>query len=90
MLTTDLWERSTGESSPFAFAQKQTTRLLHALQPAPDILFDGQGDQSREPLNESTSSTNAADQDASNTGQSLRIAHKSGVNALAIDKFEGR
>lgn len=88
MLATELLERSVGECSPFAFAQRQTSRLLHALQPAPDILFDGQA-QSHERSDEAVAA-NAGEQDASPERQSARLAHKSGVNALAVDKFEGR
>ena len=78
MLRTGLLERSQGDLSNFAFASKVSLQLLHALHPAPDVLFDGQGHSRPQPERNG------------DTSEQQALAHKSGVNSLAIDRFEGR
>jgi DNA excision repair protein ERCC-8 len=73
-----LLARSTGELSPRAFATGVTAEILRSFAPHPHHRFDGE-------------STN----DDSNTGKdseqpSSIWAHRVGVNALALDKFNGR
>jgi DNA excision repair protein ERCC-8 len=36
-----IFDRSTGNLGPHAFARIQSSQLLHAIQPAPRLLFDG-------------------------------------------------
>lgn len=74
-----LFERSTGNLGPNAFARLQTTQLLRSFGPAPHFRFDG-GE---------TGVTSTADVDDDQPPVSL-WAHQSGVNALALDRFDGR
>ncbi|KAF2142216.1 uncharacterized protein K452DRAFT_287436 [Aplosporella prunicola CBS 121167] len=69
-----LLNRQLGTLSPRAFCRAETTRRLHALQPT-TLQFDG-----------------APPQDARSAAVPHRdvLAHPAGVNALTIDKFEGR
>lgn len=80
MLTTDLLERNAGITSPFGFAQKQTTRLIHALQPAPRVSFDG-----KPRTLEDRSASYGNERSLSDV-----VAHKSGANAIAVERYEGR
>lgn len=79
MLATDLFTRALGQTSPFSLAQDQTTRLLHAIQPAPHVRFEGHSPKA---------SVRARIQDEGD--EASAIAHTAGVNAIVIDKFEGR
>ncbi|KAI9756602.1 MAG: hypothetical protein M4579_003780 [Chaenotheca gracillima] len=79
-----LFNRSLGSVSSPAFARAQTTRLVHALQPAPDVKFDGQLGGSRKVESQDGS------QKPDDKQQLTVWAHKSGVNSLAVDRFEGR
>lgn len=92
MLTTELLTRSFGLTSSTSTAPAQIHRQLLALQPAPRIRYDGQ-----EANNATTPSRAIAEQDedydrtpGARDGQDGCFAHKAGVNALAIDRFEGR
>ena len=92
MLTTELLTRSRGVTSATSTAQTLIHRQLLALQPAPRIRFDGQ-----EPNNTSKGSRRLRDDDFGESvvsggtrGEEACLAHKAGVNALAIDQFEGR
>lgn len=72
--------RALGSISPSTFHVAQTTRLVHHLEPAPGIRFS-----SRKPRQvENTLEENEGDP------ENELLAHKSGVNVLAIDQFEGR
>ncbi|KAB5555010.1 WD repeat protein [Coniochaeta sp. 2T2.1] len=75
-----LFERSTGNLGPYAFARLETTRLLRSFRPAPHFRFDS---------GETGLSGNASDDDESEAAASL-WAHQSGVNALALERFDGR
>lgn len=79
-----LLNRTIGSISPPVLQRAQTTRLVHAISPAPGVQF----------LNEQTgpevaSSTDRHDDDRDASTEHI-WAHKAGVNALAIDRFEGR
>jgi len=76
-----LFDRSTGNISPKAFAHIHTSRQIAAIQPAPRLLFNGGEDILGD--NESTESSRDS------SGEAKVWAHQSGVNALAIDRFEG-
>lgn len=75
-----LFDRSTGILGPQAFAKIQTSQLLHAIQPAPRLLFDG-GEKEVVP---SSSSTGSLDPDKGE-GENKSWTHQAGVNALSID-----
>lgn len=77
-----LLNRSLGVSGPQALQQVQTTRLVHALQAAPDVRFDS-SDEVRPA------------QERRRHGEDEEVgpdvwAHRAGVNCLVVDKFEGR
>ena len=93
MLTTELLTRSIGDITAKSTRQALLHRQLLALQPAPRIRFDGQES------NTAASARNAVLEDDGDAESSIRdarngsdtiVAHKAGVNALAIDRFEGR
>jgi len=78
-----LFERSTGNLGPNAFARLQTTRLLRSFQPAPHFRFDG---------GETGVSGNIPDDDDDDADAApvSLWAHQAGVNALALERFDGR
>ena len=77
----NLFGRALGTISPQALQRAETSRLLYSLQAAPGIRFDG----SDRPVRHSTSG------DGDKEGQEEGIwAHRTGVNCLTIDGFEGR
>ncbi|OIW28887.1 WD40 repeat-like protein [Coniochaeta ligniaria NRRL 30616] len=74
-----LFERSTGNLGPNAFARLQTTQLLRSFRPAPHFRFDG-GETGI-----------AADHEDDEGEPAVSLwAHQAGVNALALDRFDGR
>jgi DNA excision repair protein ERCC-8 len=75
-----LFERSTGNLGPHAFARLQTTRLVRSFRPTPHLRFDS---------GETGVSGNVSDDDSSDPPISL-WAHQSGMNALALERFDGR
>lgn len=76
-----LLSRSLGSIGPQSLQRAETNRLLHAVQPAPGIRFDGSDDA----LASVSIPTAGGDGALYETW-----AHKAGVNALVIDRFEGR
>jgi DNA excision repair protein ERCC-8 len=78
-----LFDRSTGSLKPNAFARLQSTHLVYDIQQAPGHQFDG-GESSRVDLE--TVGT-VADVD---NGNVKSCAHLAGINALVVDRFEGR
>lgn len=86
-----LFDRSTGNLSPHAFARLHTTKLLYSFRSASRFRFDG-----GERVVASSSSTavpavgpSGHPGDAGNAGISI-WAHQTGVNALALERFDGR
>ncbi|OTA70068.1 WD40 repeat-like protein [Hypoxylon sp. EC38] len=77
-----LFERSTGNLGPNVFARLQTTRLLNSFRPTPEFRFDGgeRGTAIRDDENGSITPDPA----------SALWAHQAGVNALALERFDGR
>lgn len=77
-----LFERSTGNVGPNVFAKLQTTSLLNSFGPAPWFRFDG-GERGA-----------ALDDDEDGALAVSRRdsiwAHQAGVNALALERFDGR
>ena len=87
-----LLNRQLGSVSQQAFASAQNNRLLSSLQAAPDVKFSLQS-------SEGSNTTAANGQHGSNIANSSRDGaktaksnspHPSGVNSIAIDRFEGR
>lgn len=80
-MTLNLFGRALGSISPYALQKAETSRLLSSLQAAPDIRFDG---------SDGVAPTKAEHDGDEEEKQDGIWAHKSGVNCLTIDKFEGR
>ena len=76
-MNSHLINRSLGAISEQVFQQAETTRLLHALQPAPNIQY-------------SSSNEDREDVEAAERAESRVCAHPAGVNCLEIDNFESR
>ena len=83
-MTSKLLGRSLGTISPEVIQQAETSRLLHALQAAPGIRFDG----SDGPTSAKRGGRNG-DGEEGEKEESV-WAHKAGVNCLTIDRYEGR
>ena len=81
-----MFERATGGLGPNAFAKLETARLLRSFRPAPQFRFDG-GEKGAAVDNGEGSSDPAIP----NTHHKKDIwAHQAGVNALALERFDGR
>ncbi len=78
-----IFDRSTGALKPNAFARLQSTYLISNIQQAPNHQFDG-GECPK--VNSDTIGT-VADVAHSNV---KACAHLAGINALVVDRFEGR
>jgi DNA excision repair protein ERCC-8 len=77
-----LLERSTGNVGPNAFTKLQTTRLVKSFRPANRFRFDG---------GEAGVPADATEAGSSSLETRLPTwAHQAGVNALALDRFDGR
>ncbi|KAJ9156089.1 DNA excision repair protein ERCC-8 [Pleurostoma richardsiae] len=77
-----LFERATGNIGPNVFAKLETTKLLRSFQPAPQWRFDG---------GERGSAIGDGESDSPGADRRKDIwAHQSGVNALALERFDGR
>jgi len=77
-----LFERSTGNLGPNAFARLQASRLLDSFRAAPLFRFDG-GE-------EGTSIGGDKGEPVSGGGKRDIWAHQAGVNTLALERFDGR
>jgi DNA excision repair protein ERCC-8 len=73
-----LFDRSTGNLSPQAFTRIQTTSLIHAIQPAPRLRFNG-GEK------EVVTADDGAEAQSVEASEQKIWAHQAGVNALVID-----
>lgn len=81
-----LLNRALGSVTPNEFHVAQTTRLVHNLEPAPGIRFSSR--RAAAPTDRSEDDVAPLDQELGATAEVF--AHKSGVNCLAVDQFEGR
>jgi len=105
MLSHHILQRSISpqSTSPSILAQFQSTRLLHAIQPAPDVRFESAstgGAAVSLPTHATVSSRikrgredEAQDEDGgAGRGESERkiVAHRAGINSITVDRFEGR
>lgn len=80
-----LFDRSTGNLGPQAFARLQTSRLIHSIQLAPRLRFNG-GEKEVTLIDEDQSQGfYSSDPPGGETVEPKIWAHQSGVNALAID-----
>ena len=79
-----LLNRSIGSISPPVLQRAQTSRLVHAISPAPGVIL-----ANNHTGIDLVSAQNAQDGDLDGSKAGI-WAHKAGVNALAIDGFEGR
>ncbi|KAK4977491.1 hypothetical protein LTR66_010677, partial [Elasticomyces elasticus] len=78
-----LLNRALGSIDPRSFQTAQHTRLLHALQPAPDVSFS--------PASTGEGRRGGGEHGTASDGPTTAsLAHATGVNTIAIDKFEGR
>lgn len=85
-----LFDRSTGILGPHAFARLQSSQLLHAIQPAPSLVFDGGEKEVAPSASPGTSTTENLDpQEGEGELAEKSWTHQAGVNALAID-IDGR
>ena len=73
-MNTYLFGRALGSVSPQALQRAHCLELLHAIQPAPGIRFDGRNGEHQDDILE----------------RDVVWAHKTGVNCMTIDKIEGR
>jgi DNA excision repair protein ERCC-8 len=73
-----LFDRSTGNLSPQAFARLQISHTVHAIQPAPSLRFHGGEKEAARPAA-------TRDSSAGIEGKDQIWAHQAGVNALSID-----
>ncbi|KAG8533121.1 uncharacterized protein KY384_001904 [Bacidia gigantensis] len=79
-----LLARAAGTLSQRTVQQIETSQLLHAIQAAPGIQFDGSDNGT------TASSYQAQAKLPDDNEKSSTWAHKAGVNCLTIDRFEGR
>lgn len=83
-----LFERSTGNVSAGLFVRLHTTKLLYSFRPAPGFCFDG---GERVIAAQGTGSSSSSSRQSGDEDASFSIwAHQAGVNALALEKFDGR
>lgn len=82
-MDSQLFARALGTVGPETVQRAEPSRRLHAIQPAPDIEFDGRGPQPTTYDGDQQSKSRGA------IGEEIR-AHRAGVNCIAIDRFEGR
>lgn len=82
-----LFDRNTGALGPNVFASLETDQLVRSFRPAPHLCFDG-GHKGIV-----TDSSVSGSSSAALVNQSQRQdlwAHQNGVNALALERFDGR
>lgn len=81
-----LSDRAVGILGPDSFARLETARLLHNFRPAPQHRFDG--GQKGTAIDNIASSL---DRSALGKDQQTSVwAHQAGVNALALERFDGK
>lgn len=81
-----LLNRALGSVSPNSFHVAQTDRLVHHLGPAPGIRFSS---RRAAPIDRSGDDATFLEEGLEGVPEEV-YGHRSGVNCLAIDKFEGR
>lgn len=82
-MDSQLFARALGNIGPEAVQRIELSRRLRAIQPTPEIEFDGRGSQ--------LTTIDSVQKDGQRGGTKDEIrAHRAGVNCIAIDPFEGR
>ncbi|CAK7231981.1 hypothetical protein SCUCBS95973_008107 [Sporothrix curviconia] len=81
-----LLERAAGGLGQNAFARRHCSDLLHAFRPAPRLRFDG-GEQG---TNIAVDGGGASSASLSREDGRDLWAHQAGVNAMALERFDGR
>lgn len=74
-MNTQLFARAIGIIGPEALQRAELGRRLYAVQPAPEVHFDG---RDRQLITRDDSQDRIAS------------AHQAGVNSISVDHFEGR
>lgn len=89
-MNSHLFQRALGNITPQDFQHLSCTELLHALHPAPKIIFDGRPEESQRnhSLTKQQSSTTRGY--LPNDHDDKIWAHWNGVNCVTLDRFEGR
>lgn len=77
-----LFDRSTGSLKPNAFARLYATQLIYYIQSTPNLRFDGSESSN---IDSVTIRTGEIEDVNSNI-----CAHKAGINALVVDRYDGR
>ncbi|KAI9794855.1 MAG: hypothetical protein M1816_002983 [Peltula sp. TS41687] len=77
-MSSHLFDRALGSTTPHAFSVAYTTKLVHALQLAPNVQFDGRDEQQQQ------------QPQTTQRGGGVVWAHRDGVNSVVADHFEGR
>ncbi|KAK3328525.1 WD40-repeat-containing domain protein [Cercophora scortea] len=85
-----LFERSTGNIRPNVFAGLETTRVLSSFRPAPRFRFDGGGGGGASAPGDSREPEDGSVTGVTGEGSTSIWAHPAGVNALALERFDGR
>lgn len=87
-MNSTLFDRELGKLGPKDFSKQVTTKLLRSFRPAPQHRFDGghKGSATSGIGDVHSGPAKPADQD---TRLDL-WAHQAGVQALALERFEGR
>ena len=78
-MTSNLFGRALGIVSPQILLRNETSKLLHDIEGAPGIVFDG-----------SDASLHAPADSHGKTQKQSVWAHRAGVNTIVIDSFQGR
>ncbi|KAG9247381.1 WD40-repeat-containing domain protein [Calycina marina] len=81
-----LFDRATGSLDPQSFARVQTASLIHATQLSMKIRFDG----SEKETTVSSQNSSVHSETQIDEGKAKIWAHQLGVNALTIEKFNGK
>lgn len=81
-----LFDRSTGNLGQRAFARIQTSQLVHSIEPAPRLRFNGGEKEALVDDDDDQDTLSQAVAGSTGDATDSKIwAHQSGVNALAID-----
>ncbi|CAK7211805.1 hypothetical protein SBRCBS47491_001244 [Sporothrix bragantina] len=82
-----LFERAAGDLGQNALARRYCIDLLHAFRPAPQLRFDGGEQGTNIAVDESGASSSSS---FSRLDGRDMWAHQAGVNAMALERFDGR
>ena len=80
-----LFDRSTGNLGPQAFARIQTSQRIHSIQPAPRLRFNGGEKEAVFDDDDEDQASQSRPAPALERSEPKIWAHQSGVNSLALD-----